>query len=170
MEISNKDITLVKRHLFIIYPWGLIKKPKNRFLPICSPDFTLNSQIWLFYAEKWIFLKNLVLCLKSFYLHIISRLPITLPLVSTHKATFEVQLLKKVEILCCAQDIVIAEMVLLKIDVIRVERCFKWRLRTNDSFCVISLSKEPFNLGYVRGTQRLFPVKEAIKYHLEFSN
>ena len=23
-----------------------------------SPDFTLNSQIWLFYAEKWIFLKK----------------------------------------------------------------------------------------------------------------
>ena len=66
MEISDQDITLVKRHLFIIYPWGLLKKPKNRFLPIFSPDFTLNSQIWLFYAEKWIFLKNLVLCLKSF--------------------------------------------------------------------------------------------------------
>ena len=137
MEISNKDITLVKRHLFIIYPWGLLKKPKNRFLPIFSPDFTLNNQIWLFYAEKWIFLKNLVLCLKVshhaflmhrkplWYLHIISRLPITLPLVSTHKATFEVQLLKKVEILCFAQDIEIAEMVLHKIDVIRVQRCFK---------------------------------------------
>ena len=26
-----------------------------RLLPIFSPDFTLNSQIWLFNAEKWIF-------------------------------------------------------------------------------------------------------------------
>ena len=39
------------------YP--LIKKPTNRLLPTFSPDFTLNSQIWLFYAEKWIFLKKL---------------------------------------------------------------------------------------------------------------
>ena len=37
----------------------LIKKPKNRLLPTFSPDFTLNRQIWLFYAEKWIFLKKL---------------------------------------------------------------------------------------------------------------
>ena len=37
----------------------LIKKPKSRLLPIFSPDFTLNSQIRLFYAEKWIFLKKL---------------------------------------------------------------------------------------------------------------
>ena len=35
------------------------KKPKSRLLPIFSPDFTLNSQIRLFYAEKWIFLKKL---------------------------------------------------------------------------------------------------------------
>ena len=39
----------------------LIKKPKNRLLQIFSPHFTLNSQIRLFYAEKWIFLK-LVTC------------------------------------------------------------------------------------------------------------
>ena len=42
--------------------WGanvVIKKPKSRLLPIFSPDFTLNSQIRLFYAEKWIFLKKL---------------------------------------------------------------------------------------------------------------
>ena len=37
----------------------LIKKPINRLLPIFSPDFTLYSQIRLFYAEKWIFLKTL---------------------------------------------------------------------------------------------------------------
>ena len=37
----------------------LIKNPKSRLLPIFSPDFTLNSQIRLFYAEKWIFLKKL---------------------------------------------------------------------------------------------------------------
>ena len=37
----------------------LIKKPKSRLLLIFSPDFTLNSQIRLFYAEKWIFLKKL---------------------------------------------------------------------------------------------------------------
>ena len=42
----------------------LIKKPKNRLLPIFSPDFTLNRQIWLFYAEKWIFLKKLGTLLK----------------------------------------------------------------------------------------------------------
>ena len=35
-----------------------IKKTKNRPLPIFSLDFTLNSQIGLFYAEKWIFLKE----------------------------------------------------------------------------------------------------------------
>ena len=34
-------------------------KPKSRLLPIFSPNFTLNSQIRLFYAEKWIFLKKL---------------------------------------------------------------------------------------------------------------
>ena len=42
------------------------KKTKKRLLPIFSPDFTLNSQIWLCYAEKWIFLKKLLsqeLCL-----------------------------------------------------------------------------------------------------------
>ena len=39
------------------YP--LIQKPTNRLLPTFSPDFTLNRQIWLFYAEKWIFLKKL---------------------------------------------------------------------------------------------------------------
>ena len=37
----------------------LIKKPTNRLLLTFSPDFALNSQIWLFYAEKWIFLKKL---------------------------------------------------------------------------------------------------------------
>ena len=36
-----------------------VKKSKSRLLPIFSPDFTLNSQIRLFYAEKWIFLKKL---------------------------------------------------------------------------------------------------------------
>ena len=44
----------------------LIKKPKNRLLPIFSPDFTLNRQIWLFYAEKWIFLKKLGALLNPF--------------------------------------------------------------------------------------------------------
>ena len=39
------------------YP--LIKKPTNCLLPTFSPDFTSNSQIWLFYAAKWIFLKKL---------------------------------------------------------------------------------------------------------------
>ena len=37
----------------------LIKKPKNRLLQVFSPDFTLNNQIWLLYAEKWNFLKKL---------------------------------------------------------------------------------------------------------------
>ena len=36
----------------------LIRKPINRLWPIFSPDLTLNSQIWLFYAEKWVFLKR----------------------------------------------------------------------------------------------------------------
>ena len=31
---------------------SLIKKPQNRFLLIFLSDFTLNSQIWLFYAER----------------------------------------------------------------------------------------------------------------------
>ena len=39
------------------YP--LTKKPTNRLLPTFSPDFTLNSQIWLFYTGKRIFLKKL---------------------------------------------------------------------------------------------------------------
>ena len=48
-----------------LYP-SLIKKPKNhRLLPIFSPDFTLNRQIWLFYAEKLIFLKKLGSLLKA---------------------------------------------------------------------------------------------------------
>ena len=42
----------------------LITKPKSCLLPIFSPDFTLNSQIRLFYAEKWIFLKKLCTLLK----------------------------------------------------------------------------------------------------------
>ena len=43
----------------------IIKNPKNRLLPIFSPDFTLNGQIGLFYAEKWIFLKKLGTLLKK---------------------------------------------------------------------------------------------------------
>ena len=42
----------------------LIKKPKNGLLPTFSPDFTWNRQIWLFYAEKWIFFKKLGTLLK----------------------------------------------------------------------------------------------------------
>ena len=40
----------------------LTQKPKKHLLPIFSPDFTLNGQIWLFYAEKCILSKSLVLC------------------------------------------------------------------------------------------------------------
>ena len=47
---------------------GLIKKPKNGLLPTFSPDFTWNRQIWLFYAEKWIFSKILVLCLRGAFI------------------------------------------------------------------------------------------------------
>ena len=43
----------------------LIKKPKNHLLSTFSPDFTLNRQIWWFYAEKWIFLKKLGTLLKK---------------------------------------------------------------------------------------------------------
>ena len=46
----------------------LIKKPKNRLLPIFSLDVTLNRQIWLFYAEKWIFPKKLGTLLNPFAL------------------------------------------------------------------------------------------------------
>ena len=42
--------------IYATYP--LIKKPTNRLLLTFSPDFALNSQIWLF-SEKWIFLKEL---------------------------------------------------------------------------------------------------------------
>ena len=42
----------------------LIKRPKSRLLPIFSPDFTINSQIQLLYAEKWTFLKTLGTLLK----------------------------------------------------------------------------------------------------------
>ena len=34
---------------------ALTEKTKNRLLPIFSPDFTLNGQTWLFYAEKCFF-------------------------------------------------------------------------------------------------------------------
>ena len=43
----------------------LSKKPENRLLPIFSPDFTLNCQIWLFNAEKWIFVKKIGTLLNS---------------------------------------------------------------------------------------------------------
>ena len=36
----------------------LLKNLKVAFCRFFSPDFTLNSQIRLFHAEKWIFLKN----------------------------------------------------------------------------------------------------------------
>ena len=45
--------------LHVIFITEINKKPKNRLLPIFSPDFTLNGRIELFYAEKWIFLKKL---------------------------------------------------------------------------------------------------------------
>ena len=42
-------------------------------LPIFSPDLTLNSQIRLFYAEKWILLKKLGTLLKiPASIHVIS--------------------------------------------------------------------------------------------------
>ena len=44
----------------------LIKKPKNRLLLIFSPDFTLNSHMWLIYAEKCLFLKKLGTLLNPF--------------------------------------------------------------------------------------------------------
>ena len=44
----------------------LIKKPLDRLLPIFSPDPTLNSQMWLFFAEKWVFLKKLSTLLNPF--------------------------------------------------------------------------------------------------------
>ena len=35
-------------------------------MPIFSPNLTLNGQIWLFYAVKWIFLKKLGTLLNPF--------------------------------------------------------------------------------------------------------
>ena len=54
--------------LFKISAWGLflIQKPRNGLLTPFSPDFTWNRQIWLFYAEKWIFFKKLGTLLKIF--------------------------------------------------------------------------------------------------------
>ena len=52
----SSDLTLFFEFFFLLII--SIKKTKNRPLPIFSLDFTLNSQIWLFYAEKWIFLKE----------------------------------------------------------------------------------------------------------------
>ena len=51
------EVCISKHELF--FPPLLIKKPKNGLLPTFSPDFTWNRQIWLFYAEKWIFFKKL---------------------------------------------------------------------------------------------------------------
>ena len=48
----------------------LTQQPKSRLLPIFSPDFTLNGQIWLFYAEKCIFLKKLGALLNYSYYQI----------------------------------------------------------------------------------------------------
>ena len=46
---------------------GLIKKPQNCLVPIFfSPDFTLNGQVSLFCAEKWIFHKKLGTLLHPF--------------------------------------------------------------------------------------------------------
>ena len=45
----------------------LIEKPKSRLLPIFSPDFTLNSQIWLFILKNRFSSKSLVLCFKGGY-------------------------------------------------------------------------------------------------------
>ena len=55
-------IILISTQIIVL----LIRKPINRLLPIFSPDLTLNSQIWLFYAEKWVFLKKLSILLNLF--------------------------------------------------------------------------------------------------------
>ena len=55
------------------------QKPKNRILPTFSPDFTLNRQIWLFYAEKEIFLKKLGTLLNPFA----PELPVLIHVIST---------------------------------------------------------------------------------------
>ena len=55
-------IILISTQIIVL----LIRKPINRLLPIFSPDLTLNSQIWLFYAEQWIFLKKLGTLLNPF--------------------------------------------------------------------------------------------------------
>ena len=51
--------------LQVIFITEINKKPKNRLLPIFSPDFTLNGRIGLIYAEKWIFLKKLGILLNQ---------------------------------------------------------------------------------------------------------
>ena len=52
----------------------LIKKSTNGLLSIfLKSELALNGQTWLFYAEKWIFSKNLVLCLSHLTLGILPK-------------------------------------------------------------------------------------------------
>ena len=41
----------------------LIKNTENHLFPSFSPDLAFYGKIWLFYAQKWISVKNWVLCL-----------------------------------------------------------------------------------------------------------
>ena len=44
-------------------PYLIKKTYKWPFIDFLESELALNGQTWLFYAEKWIFSKNLVLCL-----------------------------------------------------------------------------------------------------------
>ena len=51
----------------------LIKNTENRLFPSFSPDLVFYGKIWLFYAQKWISLKNWVLCLTHWLLEILPK-------------------------------------------------------------------------------------------------
>ena len=55
-------------------PYLIKKNPyKWPFVNFLKSDLALNGQTWLFYAEKWIFSKNLVLCLSHLTLGILPK-------------------------------------------------------------------------------------------------
>jgi len=55
---------------------GLIKNTENRPLPSFLPDLAFYGKIWLFHAQKWISLKNWVLCLTLWPLEILPKIAI----------------------------------------------------------------------------------------------
>ena len=54
-------------------PYLIKKTYKWPFVDFLKSDLALNGHIWLFYAEKWILSKNLVLCLTHLTLGILPK-------------------------------------------------------------------------------------------------